>query len=503
MEAASYPEVGPELYRDIAERTQGDIYMGVVGPVRTGKSTFIKRFMELMVLGGLEADSTAGKSRINRIKDELPQSGAGRTIMTTQPRFVPDEAAEIALEGSAKLRVRLVDCVGYMVKGALGTSEGDERRMVRTPWFEHDIPFEQAAELGTRKVIAEHSTLGIVVTTDGSIAELPREAYAPPEARVIKELKQLGKPFCVLLNCREPESEAAQKLSADLSKRYDTPVMALNVLEAGQDDMKALLEQALYEFPITRVHFDTPDWLGALPEAHPLLEDITKAVREALSGVSRMRDRDRIAASLAEHAQLNPSRGEVNLGEGELKFNLPLDRSVYYRILGEMSGCEISGERQLMGMMGAMARAKREYDKLSGALEDVARTGYGLVMPSKAELVLNAPEIVKQGSHYGVRIRASAPSLHMIRAGVNAEINPLVGTEKQSEEMADFIKRAMADNPEGVWDTNMFGKTLSELIGDELNARMANMPQEARDKIAGLLERIMNEGSGSIICILL
>lgn len=503
MDSTAYPGVGPELYRDIAERTQGDIYMGVVGPVRTGQSTFIKRFMELMVLGGLESDTPAGASRTQRIIDELPHSGAGRTIMTTQPRFIPDEAAEIVLPDDTRLRVRLVDCVGYMVRGALGTSEGDARRMVRTPWFDHDIPFDQAAELGTRKVITEHSTLGIVVTTDGSITDIPRAAYEEPEERVINELKQLGKPFAVVLNCAQPDTPAARELSAELSRRYDTPVVALNVLEATQDDMRALLEQVLYEFPITRVHFDTPDWLGALPDGHPLLEEMTQAVREALEGASRMRDRDAIAASLAQHASLNPSRGEARLGEGELRFELPLDKSVYYRVLGEMSGCEIAGERQLMSMMGDMARAKREYDKLAAALDEVERTGYGLVMPTRNELHLEAPETVKQGSHYGVRIRASAPSLHIIRAEVNTEISPLVGTEKQSEEMAQFLKKEMAENPEGVWDTNMFGKTLSAMIGDELTSRAGNMPQDARDKVSELLGRIMNEGNGSMLCILL
>lgn len=503
MDSTAYPGVGPELYRDIAERTQGDIYMGVVGPVRTGKSTFIKRFMELMVLGGLKADTPADLSRVQRIVDELPHSGAGRTIMTTQPRFIPDEAAEIALSDDTRLRVRLVDCVGYMVRGALGTSEGEARRMVRTPWFEHDIPFDQAAELGTRKVIAEHSTLGIVVTTDGSIADIPRAAYEEPEERVINELKQLGKPFAVVLNCAQPDAPAARELSAGLSQRYDTPVIALNVLTATQDDMRALLKQVLYEFPITRVHFDTPDWLGALPDGHPLLGELTQAVRDALEGASRMRDREAIAESLAQHASLNPSRGEALLGEGELRFELPLDKAVYYRVLGELSGCEISGERQLMSMMGDMARAKREYDKLAAALDEVERTGYGLVMPTRAELRLEAPETVKQGSHYGVRIRASAPSLHIIRAQVNTEISPLVGTEKQSEEIAQFIRREMADNPEGVWDTNMFGKTLSALIGDELASRAANIPQDARDKIGELIGRVMNEGSGSMLCILL
>lgn len=503
MENSAYPGVGPELYRDIAERTQGDIYMGVVGPVRTGKSTFIKRFMELMVLGGLAADDQAGRSNRERIIDELPISGAGRMIMTTQPRFIPNEAASIALDENTRLRVRLVDCVGYMVRGAQGVSDGGALRMVRTPWFDHDIPFEQAAELGTRKVIAEHSTLGIVVTTDGSVADIPRAAYEEPEERVIGELKRLGKPFVVVLNCAEPASDAAISLASELSQKYDTPVMPLNVLNATQDDMHMLLERVLYEFPITRVHFDTPDWLGALPDGHPLIDEITGAVRSALKDASRMRDRDAIMQSLSAHAELMPSGGESLLGEGALNFKLPLDKGVYYRVLGEMSGCEIGGERQLMSMMGDMARAKREYDKLADALEEVERTGYGLVMPTRAELKLERPETVKQGSHYGVRIRAGAPSLHLIRANVNTEISPLVGTEKQSEEMAQYLTQAMEDDPDGVWDTNMFGKTLSAMVGDELNGKLGHMPQEAREKVSELLERIMNEGSGSMICILL
>ena len=503
MEETAYPGVGPELYRDIAERTQGDIYIGVVGPVRTGKSTFIKRFMELMVLGGLDVSDQAGLSRRQRIVDELPQSGAGRMIMTTQPRFIPDEAALISLDENTRLRVRLVDCVGYMVRGAQGVSDGGELRMVRTPWFEHDIPFEQAAELGTRKVIAEHSTLGIVVTTDGSVADIPRAAYEEAETRVIEELKQLGKPFAVVLNCAQPDSAEARTLAAGLSGKYDTPVMPLNVLEAGQEDMRALMERVLYEFPITRVHFATPDWLGALPDGHPLIGEISDAVRQALEGATRMRDRDAIADSLRAHEGMRPAAGEVRLGEGELRFELPLSQDVYYRVLGEMSGCEIAGDRQLMSMMSDMARAKREYDKLAAALEEVERTGYGLVMPTRAELKLEKPETVRQGSHYGVRIRASAPSMHLIRADVSTEISPLVGTEKQSEEMAAFLTQAMEDDPDGVWDTNMFGKTLSAMIGDELSGKLSHMPQDARDKVSELLERIMNEGSGSMICILL
>lgn len=503
MGDSAYPGVGPELYRDIAERTQGDIYIGVVGPVRTGKSTFIKRFMELMVLGGLESDDQAESSRIKRMIDELPLSGAGRMIMTTQPRFIPDEAAQIALDENTRLRVRLVDCVGYIVRGAAGISDGDEPRMVRTPWFEHDIPFEQAAELGTRKVIAEHSTLGVVVTTDGSVAGIPRADYEEAEERVINELKQLGKPFVVALNCVQPDSESARALERELSEKYDTPVIALSVLEATQQDMCRIMERVLYEFPITRVHFATPDWLGALPDGHALLGEVTSAVKQALEGATRMRDRETICARLKEHEALCPEAGEVLLGEGELRFELPLEHSVYYRVLGELSGCEISGERQLMGMMGEMARAKREYDRLKDALEDVERTGYGLVMPAREELKLDKPQTVKQGGHYGVRIRASAPSLHLIRASVNTEISPLVGTEKQSEEMAQFLSQAMEDDPDGVWDTNMFGKTLSAMVGEELNGKLSHMPQDAREKVAELLERIMNEGNGSMICILL
>ena len=307
----------------------------------------------------------------------------------------------------------------------------------------------------------------------------------------------------MVLNCAQPDSAEARALAAGLSGKYDTPVMPLNVLEAGQEDMRALMERVLYEFPITRVHFATPDWLGALPDGHPLIGEISDAVRQALEGATRMRDRDAIADSLRAHEGMRPAAGEVRLGEGELRFELPLSQDVYYRVLGEMSGCEIAGDRQLMSMMSDMARAKREYDKLAAALEEVERTGYGLVMPTRAELKLEKPETVRQGSHYGVRIRASAPSMHLIRADVSTEISPLVGTEKQSEEMAAFLTQAMEDDPDGVWDTNMFGKTLSAMIGDELSGKLSHMPQDARDKVSELLERIMNEGSGSMICILL
>ncbi len=488
-----------DLYRDIAERTQGDIYIGVVGPVRTGKSTLIARIMDLMVLPNME-----GGYKKDRVMDEAPQSGSGRTIMTTQPRFVPSEAAEVHLKDHADMRVRMVDCVGYMVKGALGTEEGEEPRMVRTPWFDVDIPFEEAAEIGTRKVIDEHSTIGIVVTTDGSIAGIPRLNYVEAEERAIAELKQTGKPFVVVLNAKDPRSEEAVRLREALEEKYDTPVILLDVLNMTMDDIDAVMGEALREFPLLKLHFDIPAWVQTLPEEHWLVDHILSGVRSKIDGLARVRDYAQ-ALDAFEDSPYTPGLKleSVSLGEGAVSFSLPLNDGLFYQILGEQCGTDVRGEAHLMSLMADLVEAKREYDRVAEALDSVRRTGYGLVAPTQDELTLEEPQIVKQGNRFGVRLKASAPSLHMIRVDIQTEVSPIVGTEKQSEELVKYLLAEFESDPASIWGTNMFGKSLHELVKEGLSNKLMRMPEDVQMKIQETLQRIINDGSGGLICILL
>ena len=490
---------GGEDILDLAGRFGGDIYLGVVGPVRTGKSTFIKRFMELLVLPEMED----GEER-RRAADELPQSGAGRTIMTTQPLFVPSEAARLSLRDGATARVRLVDCVGYLVPGAEGLTDGGEARMVRTPWFDRDIPFEEAAELGTRKVIREHATAGVVVTTDGSVADLPREAYQEAEARVIGELKALGKPFIVALNSAAPGAEETRRMAAALSERYGVPVRAVDARNMRAEDLNGLMEAMLFEFPIREVRIQTPAWLTSLPEGHWLGASVLDAIRTAADGMRRVRDHERLRTALSDNEYVEEATPvRINLNDGTLDYRLRLKDGLFYRVLGEASGQEIEGEAHLFELMKQLVAAKREYDRVAEALDSVRRTGYGTVSPAMEELQLMEPELVKQGAHYGVRLRAAAPSLHMIRVDVQTEVNPIVGTLKQSEELLEHLKREFDADREGIWETEIFGKTLNELVRGGMGGKLAHLPEEARGKLRDALEKIINEGGGGMICILL
>lgn len=487
------------LYRDIAGRCEGDIYLGVVGPVRTGKSTFIKRFMELLVLPNL-----TGEHRRERALDEMPISGAGRTIMTTQPKFVPNEAFEVQLRDEAAFRVRLVDCVGYLIDGVLGLDEEGESRMVRTPWFDHDIPFEQAAEIGTRKVICEHSTIGVVVTTDGSVTDIPREAYVGAEERVIKELKALNKPFVAVLNTTTPRDAQTQRLRAQLEKSYGVPVMALDVINMGEEDLRALLESILFEFPLTQIRIAAPSWLTSLEADHWLCKSVLDAVRAAAGQMRRMRDHALLGEALrALDCTEEASVGEMRLNCGEIDYRFALKDGLFYRVLGEACGQEIDGEEHLFELMKELVAAKREYDRVAAALESVRRTGYGLVAPSMQEMTLEDPEIVRQGSRFGVRLKASAPSLHMIRVDIDTEVSPVVGTEKQSEELVKYLLSEFENNRAGIWETEIFGKSLNELVREGLSGKLARMPEDVRTKIQEALKKIINEGSGGMICILL
>ncbi len=487
------------LYRDIALRTDGDIYMGVVGPVRTGKSTFIKRFMELLVLPNI-----VGEHRRQRTMDEMPVSGAGRTIMTTQPKFIPNEAVELKLPSQAAFKVRLVDCVGYLIRGVLGTQEDESTRMVRTPWFDHDIPFEEAAELGTRRVITEHSTLGVVVTTDGSITDIPRSAYVEAEERVVRELKALGKPFVVVLNSRTPNDPDTVRLRDALSEKYDVPVRLLSVDSMTMEDINDLLESVLMEFPLTEVWLEAPSWLSALDREHWLNRALMDGAIDAAAKMQRVRDWTEVLQAFADSEYFSPSASpQIRLSEGTVCCRMDVADGLFYRVLSETSGQQVDGEEHLLTLMTDLTTAKKEYDRVAEALRSVRETGYGLVMPDQSEMTLKEPELTKQGSRFGVKLKASAPSFHMIRVDIDTEVSPIVGTEKQSEELVQYLMSEFEHDPTSIWTTNLFGKSLNELVREGLAGKLMRMPDETQSKVREALEKIINEGSGGMICILL
>ncbi len=487
------------IYLDIAERTQGDIYIGVVGPVRTGKSTFIKRFMDTLVIPNIPV----GYQR-ERALDELPQAAAGRTIMTTEPKFIPEEAVQVTLESNASFNVRMIDCVGYIVPSSLGYIEGDMPRMVMTPWYEEEIPFNLAAEIGTRKVITEHSTIGIVVTTDGSISDIPREEYEEAEERVVEELKEINKPFVVLLNCMYPASNHAAALGEQLSKKYDVPVIPVNCLELNEEEIKKILATVLFEFPIREVRVDMPKWLSSLDRDHWLRSSVFTAIQESAQNISKIREVSSFVEQVKGCENIeNAGTLSVDLGKGSVLVNIGINVKLFYRVLGETTGIEIDSEAGLMSCMIEMAKIKREYDKIKSALDEVNATGYGIVMPQLEELSLEEPEIMKQGGRYGVRLRASAPSIHMMKADITTEVSPIVGSEKQSEELVMYLLREFEENPIKIWESNIFGKSLHELVNEGLHNKLYRMPPDARAKLQETVERIINEGCTGLICIIL
>ena len=487
------------IYEDIAQRTEGDIYIGVVGPVRTGKSPFIKRFMETLVLPGIE-----NVYRKERARDELPHSGSCRTVMTAEPKFVPEEAVELTMEGGTHMSVRLVDCVGYMVPGAIGQSEEGLPRMVTTPWFDHPIPMTEAAEIGTRKVISEHSTIAVVVTTDGSIGEIPREDYLEAEERVISELKELGKPFLVLLNSAYPDSERARAIRTDIAGRFDVACVAVNCLELSQADVTGLIRAVLYEFPLRELDLNLPAWVDALPGDHPIKSGLYAAIRAQSGALRRIRDVEGVVAAIGSGEGV--SRAQVTsmeLGTGLAAADLELPRSLFYETLSAQSGFSIQDDGDLMGLLTQLAEVKRAYDKVADALREVRETGYGIVVPTTDELKLEEPEIVRQGGRYGVRLKASAPSIHMIRADIETEVSPIVGNEKQSEEMVHYLLQEFEGDTKAIWQSNIFGRSFHELVSEDLNTKLKRMPEDARGKLQETLQRIINEGSGGLICIIL
>jgi len=491
---------GASLYRDIAERTQGELYMGVVGPVRSGKSTFITAFMNELVLPLVPSGA-----RRDRMVDELPQSGSGRTIMTTQPRFVPsDGAVSVQLPDHTAIRVRLVDSVGYLIRGAQGTQEGESARMVSTPWSEKDLPFEEAAELGTRRVMADHATMGLVVTTDGTVADLPRAAYVPAEEQVIRELKSLGKPFAVVLNSAAPQSADARQLRDTLAQKYDVPVALLSAKEMGPQEVQGVLQDVLSAFPLREIRFAIPEWLAALDDSHWLTRHVVERVRRSGESVSRVCDAEKAAAvfSDSEYAQ-PPQLQQLAYGEGSARFSLPLREGLFNRVLSEQCGAEITGDGHLLRLMKELVAAKKEYDHIADALHEASETGYGLVTPTMSDVELFEPEVSRQGGRYAIRMRAKAPALHLIRSDIETEVSPVLGTQEQTDDFAATLRQAWEQDENALLQTNFFGRSLESLIKEGLAAKLTRMPPEAQEKIRAALTRILNEGDGGVVCILL
>lgn len=487
------------IYRDISERTGGNIYLGVVGPVRTGKSTLIKRFMESLVIPNIVDPYDR-----ERAKDEMPQSAAGRTVMTTEPKFIPDDAVKISISDNASFNVKMVDCVGYIVPEALGHIENGTPRMVMTPWSENPLPFGEAAEIGTRKVITDHSTIGLVVTTDGTIGEIARENYVEAEERVIHELKALKKPFAVILNSANPNSEHSVNLGYELEKKYDSPVALVNCLEINSDDIKGILDMVLREFPVSEIGINLPRWTSVLDESHWLSASLNESIFKCANMINKIGDITDAFNTLNTNEFINDVRVDnINLGTGNALIEVKLLDNLYYKIMGELTGFDISNEEELIGLMKELSHVKSEYDKISVALAEVNEHGYGIVTPDIDDLRLEEPEIFKHSGSYGVKLRASAPSIHMIKADIETEINPMVGSEQQSEELVRFMLKEFEEDPKKIWESNIFGKTLHELVTEGLHTKLSHMPDDARMKLSETLQRIINEGSGGLICIIL
>ncbi len=487
------------IYNDIAERTGGDVYIGVVGPVRTGKSTFIKKFMETLVLPNIESEYSR-----ERAKDEMPQSAQGKTVMTTEPKFIPDEAVNINIDGNVGMKVKMIDCVGYIVPGAIGHTEDGRPRMVMTPWSAEEMPFELAAEIGTQKVIKEHSTIGCLVTTDGSIGELSRESYIEAEKRVVSELQAINKPFVIILNSRNPDTPEAIELALSMESEYGVHVALVNCLELTSEDIKNILGLVLLEFPIKEISVNLPSWVETLDDSHQLKERIYREITDRAAQIRTVGEaKNAFSVHIENEYDFDVGITEIDLSVGVMKLEVSLPEEQFYSVLGEQTGFVIDGKDALVNIMSDLARIKKDYDKISDAIRQVNDTGYGIVTPSLDDLTLEEPEIVKQPGGYGVKLRAHAPSIHMIRADIKTEVSPIVGSEKQSDDMVKFLLKEFEEDPKKIWESNMFGKSLHELINEGLNSKLAHMPYEARMKLADTLQKIINDGSNGLICIIL
>ena len=486
------------VYKDIQARTGGEIYIGVVGPVRTGKSTFIKRFMELLVLPAMEDENLRNLSR-----DELPQSAAGKTIMTTEPKFIPKEAASINLADGIEAKVRVIDCVGFMVDGAAGHVENGEERLVKTPWFDYDIPFTQAAEIGTRKVINDHSTIGIVVTTDGTIGEIKRPGYIAAEKQTIDELKKLGKPFVVLLNSTKPYSDETARLAREMSESYGVSVLPVNCEQLKKEDVFHILERVLKEFPVTEMDFHIPKWLEILPSTHWLKAQVIQAASNVIQKVTHMKD---VSGELEQqHTDTIRSMNVKNMqmADGRVGVQVDMDDSYYYQILSDYVGLPIEGEYQLMQTLSSLANMQKEYEKVQNALTQVRLKGYGVVTPERSEIVLDEPQVIKHGNKYGVKMKAEAPSINLIKAHIETEIAPIVGSEQQAQDLIAYIKENARESDDGIWNTNIFGKSIEQIVEDGIQAKVSQMTEDCQLKLQDTLQKIINDSNGGMICIII
>lgn len=488
-----------DIYKDIAERTSGDIYAGIVGPVRTGKSTFIKRFMELLVLPNMKDEY----SKV-RAKDELPLSGSGKTIMTTEPKFVPNESVELVLKDNVKFKVRMVDCVGYLVKGALGHEEGETPRMVTTPWYDEEIAFEEAAEIGTRKVIEKHSTIGFVVTTDGSITDIDRANYIEAEERVINELKELNKPFIIILNTKHPNLDSTVALKESLESKYGVSVVIMDCLNMEVADVESIFEELLFEFPVKEVTINLPKWIEGLANDHWIRSTIMEELKPAITDMQKLNQVERCLQPIRDLETVKDiTINEINLGEGIIHTKINMEEELFYDILNEITGYTITGDHQILGLIDKLAHVKKEYDKIEKALVEAREIGYGLVSPTLEELELEEPEVYRQGSRYGVKLQAKAPSLHVLRADITTEISPLIGSEKQSEELVEYFLSEFETDANSIWDLNLFGKSLYDLVSEQFDGKLTTMPEDARQKLRKALEKILNNGGRGLICIII
>jgi len=488
-----------DIFKDIAERTGGDIYLGVVGAVRTGKSTFIKRFMEAVVIPNIKSEADRARAH-----DELPQSAAGKTIMTTEPKFVPNQGVKIHVADGLDVNIRLVDCVGYSVPGAKGYEDENGPRMISTPWYEEPIPFNEAAEIGTRKVIQEHSTIGVVVTTDGTIGEIARHDYIEAEERVVNELKEVGKPFIMVVNSSQPYHPNTEALRQELSQKYDIPVISLSVEAMREGDVLNVLREALYEFPVLEVNVNLPSWVLVLKENHWLRQSYQEAIQETVKDIKRLRDVDFVVGQFTEYDFIqNAQLAGIDMGQGVAEIDLSAPDELYDQVLKEVVGVEIRGKDHLLELMQDFAHAKLEYDQVADALKMVKQTGYGIAAPSLLDMSLDEPEIIRHGSRFGVKLKAVAPSIHMIKVDVESTFEPIIGTEKQSEELVKYLMQDFEDNPLSIWNSDIFGRSLSSIVREGIQAKLSLMPENARYKLKETLERIINEGSGGLIAIIL
>lgn len=487
------------IYTDISTRTGGDIYIGVVGPVRTGKSTFIKKFMEQIVIPNIESDY-----RRTRAVDELPQSSAGKTIMTTEPKFIPEEAVSVKLEDGARFNVRLIDCVGYIIPSAIGYIENEAPRMVMTPWFEEEVPFNMAAEVGTQKVITEHSTIGLVITTDGSITDLPREEYEECEQRVVEELKQINKPFVVLLNTLNPNSYESKALAEEMSKKYKASVIPVNCLDITAEEIGEIMKEVLYAFPIKEINVEMPTWINSLDKGHWLKNTLFSHIKVCAGKLVSLKDIENCAREICTCEQVKTSRVKsIDLATGSARIEVTIANELFFKIIGEATGLEIANENDLMPQILELVRMRNRFAKFSEALDDVEKTGYGIVMPTINEMSMQEPEIIRQGGKYGVRLKATAPSIHMIKANIETQVAPIVGSEKQSEELVLYLLNDFEQNPKKIWESNIFGKSLHELVNEGLHSKLERLPDDARMRLKETIERMINEGCSGVICFII